>query len=85
MRVLTEVSIPLVKKDGYLIALKGGNTEELDEATRTINKLNLTVEKEEYFKLPIEESNRSIIKLKKNNLSDLTKLRNYSQIVKKSL
>lgn len=85
MRVLTEVSIPLVKKNGYLIALKGGNTEELNEATRTINKLNLTIEKEENFKLPIEESNRTIIKLKKNNLSDLTKLRNYSQIVKKSL
>ena len=85
MRVLTEVSIPLVKQNGYLIALKGGNTEELEEAKRTINKLNLTIEKEENFKLPIEESNRTIIKIKKNDLSDLKKLRNYSQIVKKSL
>ena len=85
MRVLTEVSTPLVKQNGYFIALKGGNEEELNEAQRTINKLNLTVEQEENFKLPIEESKRTIIKIKKNELSDLKRLRNYSQIVKKSL
>ena len=85
MRVLTEVSTPLVKQNGYFIALKGGNEEELNEAQRTINKLNLTIEQEVNFKLPIEESNRTIIKIKKNELSDLKRLRNYSQIVKKSL
>lgn len=46
--MLSELCIPLVKKDGYFIALKGNNGHnENDEAIFAINKLGCKLEKEE--------------------------------------
>ncbi|MBU8905764.1 16S rRNA (guanine(527)-N(7))-methyltransferase RsmG [Desertibacillus haloalkaliphilus] len=67
MPVLTELCLPLAKVDGDLLAMKGADaTEELKEATRAIGLLGGEVIGDNQFKLPIEESERHIILIHKN-------------------
>lgn len=81
--ILLEYSIPLVKKSKYFIALKG--TEDIKESQNALNVLNSKILKEEKFLLPIENSNRTIIKVQKlgNTLGKYP--RRFSEIKKKSL
>lgn len=62
---LGEISIPLVKINGYFIALKGDIEEELKLSKTHIKDLGGVVENVISFKLPKEESIRNIIKIKK--------------------
>ncbi|MDD6223660.1 MAG: 16S rRNA (guanine(527)-N(7))-methyltransferase RsmG [bacterium] len=65
LKVLSELCIPLVKVNGYFVAMKA-NIEEEKEASKTIlKKLDSNIEKIETFYLPIENSIRNIIKIKK--------------------
>lgn len=64
---LLKYSIPLVKKDGYFIPMKANCDEELKECENTLKKKKLVIEKIEEFNLPIENSHRTIIKIKKTN------------------
>ena len=63
---LLEYAIPMTKENGYFIALKGNLEEELNEASNAIKVLNVELIDKTEFKLPIEESNRTIVKFKKN-------------------
>ena len=85
LRVLTELSIPYVKVNGYFISMKGNAEKELEEALTTIDKLKSTIESIERFLLPIEESSRSIIKIKKLEITPSIYPRKYDQIIKKIL
>ncbi len=85
LRVLTEISVPFLKKEGYFIAMKGSLEDELKDTLSTIDKLKLTIFKEERFNLPIENSERTILVLQKNNLSNIKNLRPYEKIIKISL
>lgn len=70
MAVLSELCLPLVKKSGTFIALKGSQIkEEIDEAKRAIDLLGGKIESIETFHLPIENSERSIVLLKKERKS----------------
>ncbi len=81
---LLEFAIPMTKENGYFIALKGNIDEELNEAQNAIKLLNVELIDKVEFKLPIEESNRTIIKFKKNK--DNKKYpRKYSEIKKNRL
>ena len=66
LRVLSEICVKSVKINGYLVFMKGNIDEELDNIDSCLNKLGLSIEKIDRFNLPIENSNRSIIMLKKN-------------------
>ena len=66
LRVLSEICVKSVKINGYLVFMKGNIDEELDNLDSCLNKLGLSIEKIDRFNLPIENSNRSIIMLKKN-------------------
>lgn len=66
MRILSELCLPLVSINGYFIPLKGNVEEELSIAKDLINKLNGVIEDTTTFSLPIEESTRNILKIKKN-------------------
>ncbi|HZG71309.1 MAG TPA: 16S rRNA (guanine(527)-N(7))-methyltransferase RsmG [Chondromyces sp.] len=66
MSVLSELCLPLVKQDGVFLAMKAASAdEELAAAKKAINILGGRVEKEFSFKLPIEESERNIMIIRK--------------------
>ena len=67
LKVLSELCIPMVKIEGYFIPMKGNIDEELQESYEIIHKLSGKLEKQETFNLPIEDSIRNILLIKKIN------------------
>ena len=67
LRVLSELCIPMVKVNGYFIPMKANLEEELSESQDIIHKLSGKLEKQVTFTLPIEESIRNILVIKKEN------------------
>lgn len=65
LKILSELCIPMVKVNGNFIAMKANIEEELEESKDIIKNLNSEIEKIETFYLPLEESNRNIILIKK--------------------
>ncbi len=65
LNILSELCIPYVKCNGYFLALKGNNTEELDEGKKAISILGGTVEDVISYSLPEDMGDRSILKVKK--------------------
>ncbi|MCR6098488.1 16S rRNA (guanine(527)-N(7))-methyltransferase RsmG [Salipaludibacillus agaradhaerens] len=71
--VLTELCLPLVKKGGQFIAMKGaGASEELEDAKKAIQILGGDVTHTHQFQLPIEKSERSIINIRKEKATPKT-------------
>ena len=85
LRVLSEISIPLVKKDGYFIALKGNANQEIKDAKGTIEKMNCQIKSINNLQLPMNYGNRTIIIIIKFENSSLEKLRPYNKILKSCL
>lgn len=83
--ILLELSCKLPKINGYFIFLKANIEEELKESQNAIKELNLTIEKKETFNLPIENSQRTILKIKKNTPIPTKYPRNFAKIKKKPL
>lgn len=81
---LIELCLPLVKVGGYFIPLKGNVEEELIISQEILSKLNGILEEKLEFNLPYEESIRSILKIKKNDITPKGYPRSYDKI-KKSL
>ena len=67
LRVLSELCIPMVKVNGYFIAMKANIDEEKEESKEILKKLNSNIEHIETFYLPIENSLRNIVKIKKES------------------
>ena len=66
LSTLSEYLIPLLKKNGKMIAMKGSDTkEELKDAKTAIKVLGGKIEKEEEFVLPRTDIKRTIIVIKK--------------------
>ncbi|WP_026691788.1 16S rRNA (guanine(527)-N(7))-methyltransferase RsmG [Alteribacter aurantiacus] len=64
--VLSELCLPLVKQGGTFLAMKGaGAKDELGESKKAFQLLGGELEDANAFTLPKEESERSIIKVKK--------------------
>ena len=85
MTLLTELCLPLTKQDGYFIALKGSNIEEIEESKYAIEILGGSIEEIISFNLPIEESGRNIVKIKKIKTTPKEYPRRYDKIVKNPL
>ncbi|MBQ6547214.1 MAG: 16S rRNA (guanine(527)-N(7))-methyltransferase RsmG [Bacilli bacterium] len=83
--ILLELSCNLAKINGYYILLKGELNQELKDSETAIKELKLELEKKEEFLLPIENSKRTIIKLKKLDKVDSKYPRNFTQIKKNPL
>lgn len=83
--ILLELSCRLTKINGYFIFLKANIEEELKESQNAIKELNLTIEKKETFNLPIENSQRTILKIKKISPIPTKYPRNFAKIKKKPL
>lgn len=85
LRILSELSIPFLKIQGYFIPMKGKLEPEFSESKSTLKILNTSVEAIEEFLLPIEKSNRTILKIKKVSCTPKIYPRNYNTILKKPL
>ncbi len=85
LTILSELAIPLVKKDKYFIAMKGNATEEINESRYAINYLNCQIETIDYFELFNNFGHRTIIKIKKIKESERKSIRSYDKIIKKPL
>ena len=84
LRVLLEICIPLVKIDGFFIPMKGVIETELDEAHDMFKKLDCTLINTIDFELPIENSKRSLLKIKKNKETNHKYPRRYDVIKKEA-
>ena len=86
LNILCEWCVPLVKKGGLFIALKGKDAKaELDEAGGALRVLGCTAELTEYTLLAPEEQERGIIIMKKNTATPGEYPRNGGKIKKKPL
>ena len=85
LKHLLEYSIPLVKVEGYYIPMKGNIEKEIDNIDNYYKKLNISLINEIKFKLPIEDSNRTILLYKKEKETNLKYPRRYNDIKKKEI
>ncbi|GAA0437022.1 16S rRNA (guanine(527)-N(7))-methyltransferase RsmG [Lentibacillus halophilus] len=70
MTVLSELCLPLTRKNGTFIAMKGANVdEEVKNAAKAFNVLGGKLETVHAFQLPEEESERSIVVVHKTNVT----------------
>ena len=84
LNILLELGINLVKIGKYFIAMKGNIENEMDYQN-AIKKLDCSMGNIITFKLPIEESNRSLIKIIKKKTTSKLFPRKYNEIKKKPL
>ncbi len=78
LNILLEYSIPILKVNGLFLPMKANlENEKYDNA---LKKLNCTLEKTKQFLLPIENSNRSILLIKKQNETNLKYPRRFNLI-----
>ena len=84
LNILLEYAIPIVKSGKYFIAMKGKeeNEELYHNAIKILQSEICNICK---FKLPIENSERTLYKIKKNNKTSTKYPRKYIEIKKKSL
>ena len=67
MSTLLEISIKSLKINGNLILMKANCQEEIVNSTKALQELNCKIIKIEKFILPKENSNRTLIVVKKEN------------------
>ena len=82
LKHLLEFGIPLLKVNGIFIAMKANIDEELNNIDNYYKKLSLSAEKIIKFKLPYENSNRTIYIIKKDKETNKIYPRQYSKIKK---
>ena len=83
--VLTELCMPFVRENGYFIAMKGQAETEIKDSMYAIKELGGEIENINKFYLPIENSERNIIKIKKIHKTDSKYPRRYDKITKNPL
>lgn len=83
LNILSELSLPYVKKGGFFVALKGSNAhEELEKSKKAIEVLGSKLETVKTFELPKNMGLRNIIIIKKVKNTSPKYPRNNSKISK---
>lgn len=82
LKILSEMIIPTVKVNGYFIAMKANLNDELEKTMPMLKKLNSELKEIKEFSLPIENSKRTLVVIKKNAKTALLYPRKYSEIKK---
>ena len=85
LNILLEYNIPLLKVNKYFVAYKGIISQEIINSEHALKELNAKVEKVEEFLLPIEQSNRTLILIKKEKTTNKKYPRKNADIKKKPL
>ncbi len=82
LKILSEITFQSVKIHGCLVAMKGNVIEELNDSLEEISKLNGKITDIKEFKLPIEGSVRTLVKIEKIGKTNNMYPRKYSEIKK---
>ena len=82
LKILSEMIIPTVKVNGYFIAMKANLNDELEKTIPMLKKLDSELKEIKEFSLPIENSKRTLVVMKKNTKTALLYPRKYSEIKK---
>lgn len=85
LRVLAELSLPLVKEKGFFIPLKGQLDSTLEDALPTIEILNAKIFNHIEFELYKNSGTRNILVIEKLVSTKPDELRTYDKIIKKPL
>lgn len=86
LSILMEIIAPLLKVNGYFIALKGLNyEEEINESANAFKKLGLAIADIQEFELPECHEKRALIRIKKIKPTNKKYPRDYSEIKKQPL
>lgn len=83
--ILLEISLPMVNINGYFIAMKGKLEKELEENLNVIELLGGKIKNKFDLFLPIDNSKRTLLLIKKTSTTPKCYPREYSQITKKAL
>lgn len=84
LSILAELEIPSLKVNGLFLPLKSNIDEEIEETKNKLKDLNSNIEEIIEYTLPIEDSKRTILKIRKIKETDTKYPREYNKI-KKSL
>ncbi len=82
LNILSEICIPMVKEQGYFIPLKGNVEKEIKTSKIILMELSSVIEKAIKYTLPIENSKRTILIIKKNKKTLEKYPRDYKEIIK---
>lgn len=82
LSILSELEIPSLKINGYFLPLKSNINDELKETENKIRLLDCIIEDIIEYTLPIENSKRTILKIKKIKETNKTYPREYNKILK---
>lgn len=85
LSILTEYSLPLVEIGGYFLPMKANLHDEVAMVEKVISILGGTIDSIVTFQLPMEESERNIVKIKKATATPSKYPRKYSDIKKHPL
>ncbi|MDD2202769.1 MAG: 16S rRNA (guanine(527)-N(7))-methyltransferase RsmG [Bacilli bacterium] len=85
LNILNELCLPLVKIGGCFISMKGYADEELKNIDKNLAELNSEILEIKRFLLPLEESQRTLIKIKKINSINKKYPREFKEIKRKPL
>ena len=85
LKHLLEYSIPLVKTNGFYIAMKGNVSKEIENIEIYEKKLKIKEIKKLCFNLPKENSTRTLIMYQKYDKTNVKYPRKYSEIKKKEI
>ena len=85
LNIILELSSALLKINGKFIPMKSNVLEELKTSEKNLDKLSYKLDNQIDYELPIENSKRTLLVLKKYKSTDLKYPRNYNIIKKESM
>lgn len=85
LNILVEYCLPMVEKNGYFIPMKANLNDEIEKSKHAIHLLNGKIDHLLEFTLPVENSHRSLLSIKKVSSSPTKYPRKYAEIKKRPL
>ncbi len=85
LNILLEYSIPMIKRNGYFVPMKANIDKEVTNSKNALKLLDASIIEKIDFKLPKENSNRTLIKIKKLKSTSNKYPRKYVEIKKRPL
>ena len=82
LNILLELSARMIKPNGYFVAMKGSLDSEIEETSHALKVLNMEIVEIKEFVLPVENSKRKIIKVRKIGKTPSLYPRNFAKISK---